>query len=105
MTTTRRGLAFGSVTRKARNMDASVSGAYIAARYKTPMTVRLNPMSTQRAIQLGMPSELHSRVEACGGAERPPPSIHLGAAIVTGCVAAKRWLRQQKLRACEDNRA
>ena len=86
-------------------MDASVSGAYIATRYKTPMTVRLNPMSTQRSIQLGVPSEPHSRVEACGGAERPSPSIHLRTAIVTGCVAAEQWLRQQKLRACEDNSA
>ena len=54
-------------TLAARNMDASVSGAYIATRYETPMTVRLNPMSTQLGIQLSVPSELHSPVEARGG--------------------------------------
>ena len=92
-------------TLAARNMDASVSGAYIQTRYETPMTVILNPMSTQRGIQLSAPSVLHSRVEACGGPERPLPSILLGTAIMTGCVPSERWLRQQTLRACQDNSA
>ena len=60
-------------------------------------------MSTQRGIQLSVPRELRSRVEACGGAETPLPSIQIGTAIVTGCVATERWLRQQTLRARQDN--
>ena len=69
------------------------------------MTVRVNPMSTQRGIQLSEPSELYPRAEACGGAERSLPSVYLGTAIVAGCVATEQWLRQLTLGEYQDNGA
>ena len=69
------------------------------------MTVKANPMSTQRGIRLKVPKNLRSRVEACARVQRPWLPNCVRAAIVAGCAGTERRLGLQGLRACQDNSA
>ena len=62
-------------------------------------------MSTQRGIHLSVPWELHARVEAFGGAQRPLLPNHVGTVIVAGCVTTDRRLQQRVRLTCQDNSA
>lgn len=69
------------------------------------MRPKLNPMPTQRGIQLKVPTTLRPRIEARARVQSPWPPNCVRTATVAGCAATKRRLDLQALGTCQDNYA